>query len=172
MDDAVRTFLVELATPPIVVFTTGTQLPTTPDPSAPIATLAPLVPKPPLSRNNAMALYVPLSSQPSDSHQRAEMNPYGIRNWKCNLEHPTLYLVGVILVFTNNECLQQTYKIGGTKPPIQRWTGFLSAYTSNQSYSRGEDKNKAESFSRLPLPPIEKDNSDSWDNFGVYFIRR
>ena len=51
------------------------------------------------------------------------------------------YLFGVFFrVFTDHECLQQIRKIGETKPRIQRWMEFLSAYNFNLSYRRGKDK--------------------------------
>ena len=50
------------------------------------------------------------------------------------------YLFGVpFRVFTDHECLQQIRNIGETKPRIQRWMEFLSAYNFNLSYRRGKD---------------------------------
>ena len=73
------------------------------------------------------------------------------------------YLFGVyFLVFTDHQCLQQICKIGETKPRIQRWMEFLSAY--------------ADFLSRLSLPPIADNVSGASaltdpDDLGVYLIR-
>ena len=70
------------------------------------------------------------------------------------------YLFGVFFrVFTDHECLQQIRKIRETKPRIQRWMGFLSAYNFNLSYRRGNDNANADVLSRVPLPPTEEDIS-------------
>ena len=73
------------------------------------------------------------------------------------------YLFGVyFLVFTDHQCLQQICKIEETKPRIQRWMKFLSAY--------------ADFLSRLPFPPIADNVSGASaltdpDDLGVYLIR-
>ena len=87
------------------------------------------------------------------------------------------YLFGVyFLVFTDHQCLQQIYKIGETKPRIQHWMEFLSAYNFRLSYRRGQENANADFLSRLPLPPIDEDVSGASaltdpDNLGVYIIR-
>ena len=87
------------------------------------------------------------------------------------------YLFGVyFLVFTDHQCLQQICKIGETKPRIQRWIEFLSAYNFRLSYRRGQDNASADFLSRLPLPPIAEDISGASaltdpDDLGVYLIR-
>ena len=87
------------------------------------------------------------------------------------------YLFGVyFLVFTDDQCLQQISKIGETKPRIQRWMEFLSAYSFRLSYRRGQDNANADFLSRLPLPPIAEDISGASaltdpDDLGVYLIR-
>ena len=80
------------------------------------------------------------------------------------------------LVFTDHQCLQQICKIGETKPRIQRWMEFLSAYNFRLSYQRGQENANADFLSRLPLPPIEEDISRAStltdpDDLGVYLIR-
>ena len=71
------------------------------------------------------------------------------------------YLFSVFLqAFTDHECLQQIQKIGETKPRIQNWMEFLSAYNFSLSYRRGEDDANADILSRLPLPPTDEDISD------------
>ena len=87
------------------------------------------------------------------------------------------YLFGLyFLVFTDHQCLQQICKIGDTKPRIQRWMEFLSAYNFRPSYRRGQENANADFLSRLPLPPIDDDVSGASaltdpDNLGVYLIR-
>ena len=87
------------------------------------------------------------------------------------------YLFGVyFLVFTDHQCLQQICKIGETKPRIQRWMEFLSAYNFRLSYRGGQDNANADFLSRLSLPPIAEDVSGAsaltdTDDLGVYLIR-
>ena len=87
------------------------------------------------------------------------------------------YLFGVyFLVFTDHQCLQQICKIAETKPRIQRWMEFLSAYNFRLSYRRGQENANADFLSRLPVPPIDEDVpgasalTDPGD-LGVYLIR-
>ena len=63
-----------------------------------------------------------------------------------------------------------------TKPRIQRWMEFLSAYNFRLSYRREQENANADFLSRLPLPPIEEDISGASaltdpDDLGVYLIR-
>ena len=87
------------------------------------------------------------------------------------------YLFSVFfLIFTDHECLQQISKIGESKPRIQRWMEFLSAYNYRLSYRRGRDNANADFLSRLPIP---RTADDIWgssalmdpDDLGVYLIR-
>ena len=80
------------------------------------------------------------------------------------------------LVFTDHQCLQQICKIERTKPRIQRWMEFLSAYNFRLSYRRGQENANADFLSRLPLPPIDEDIYGASaltdpDDLGVYLIR-
>ena len=87
------------------------------------------------------------------------------------------YLFSVFfLIFTDHECLQQISKIGESKPRIQRWMEFLSAYNYRLSYRRGPDNAYADFLSRLPIPPTPEYISGSSaltdpDDLGVYLIR-
>ena len=87
------------------------------------------------------------------------------------------YLFSVFfLIFTDHECLQQISKIGESKPRIQRWVEFLSAYNYRLSYRRGRDNANADFLSRLLLPPTPEDISGSSaltdpDDLGVYLVR-
>ena len=80
------------------------------------------------------------------------------------------------LIFRDHECLQQISKIGESKPRIQRWMEFLSAYNYRLSYRRGRENANADFLSRLPIPPTTEDISGSSaltdpDDLGVYLIR-
>ena len=80
------------------------------------------------------------------------------------------------LVFTDHQCLQQICKIGETKPRIQRWMEFLSAYNFRLSYRRGQENANADFLSHLSLPPIDEDISGAFaltgpEDPGVYLIR-
>ena len=87
------------------------------------------------------------------------------------------YLFGLyFLLFTDHQCLQQICKVGETKPRIQRWMEFLSAYNFRLSYRRGQENANADFLSCLPLPPIADDVSGAStltdpDDLGVYLIR-
>ena len=87
------------------------------------------------------------------------------------------YLFGVFfLVFTDHQCLQLICKIEETKPRIQRWMKFLSAYNFRLSYRRGQENASADFLFRLPLPHTAEDISDASaltdpDDLGVYLIR-
>ena len=87
------------------------------------------------------------------------------------------YLFGVyFLVFTDHQCLQQMCKIRETKPRIQHWMEFFSAYNFRLSYRRGQENANADFLPRLTLPPIEEDISGASaltdpDDLGVYLIR-
>ena len=69
-------------------------------------------------------------------------------------------------------------KIVESKPRMQRWMEFLSAYNYRLSYRRGRDSANADFLSRLPIPLSAEDISDSSaltdpDDLGVhwYLIR-
>ena len=66
--------------------------------------------------------------------------------------------------------------MGESKPRIQGWMEFLSAYNYRPSYRRGRDNASAEFLSRLPIPPTADDISGSSaltdpDDIGVSLIR-
>ena len=68
------------------------------------------------------------------------------------------------------------WEIGETKPRIQRWMKFLSAYNFSLPYRRGKDNANVDFLSRLPRPPTDEDISGSCaltdlDDIGVYLIR-
>ena len=180
MEAAVRALLAELAAPPILVF---------PDWDAVIDKSRPF-------RLHCDASTDGLGStleqeQPDGSIRPivyiSRVTPSNERNWTpmeleagCvvwSIRRLRRYLFSVFfLIFTDHECLQQISKIGQSKPRIQRWMEFLSAYNYRLSYRRGRDNSNADFFSRLPIPPTTEDISGSsaltdTDDLGVYLIR-
>ena len=166
MEDTVRTLLAELAAPPILVF---------PDWNAVIDTSRPLRLH---CDASAAGLGATLEQEQPDGSirpivyiSRATLD--NEQNWTpmeleagCvvwSIRPHRRYLFGVyFLAFTDHQCLQQICKIGETKPRIQCWMEFLSAY--------------ADFLSRLPLPPIADNVSGASaltdpDDLGVYLIR-
>ena len=51
------------------------------------------------------------------------------------------------LIFTDHECLQQINKTGESKPRIQRWMEFLSAYNYRLPFGRGRENTNADFLS-------------------------
>ena len=180
MEDTVCVLLAELATSPILVF---------PDWDAVIDTSRPFR----LHRDAGTAgLDATLEQEQPDGSirllvyiSRATLD--NEQNWThteleagCvvwSIRHPRRYLFGVyFLVFTDHQCLQQTCKIGETKPRIQRWMEFLSPYNFRLSYRRGQENANTDFLSRLPLLPIKENISGASaltdpDDLGVYLIR-
>ena len=165
-EDTVRTLLAELAAPPILVF---------PDWDAVIDTSRPLRLH---CDASAAGLGATLEQEQADGSIRpivyiSRATLGNEQNWTpmeleagCvvwSIRPHIRYLFGLyFLVFTDHQCLQQICKIGETKPRIQRWMEFLSAY--------------ADFLSRLPLPPIADNVSGASaltdpDDLGVYLIR-
>ena len=180
METTVRTLLAELAAPPILVF---------PDWDAVIDTSRPF-------RLHCDASTAGLGATLEQEHPDGSIRPIvyisratldNEQNWTpmeleagCvvwSIRRLRRYLFGVyFLVFTDHQCLQQICKIGETKPRIQRWMEFLSAYNFRLSYRRGQENANPDFLSRLPLPPIADDISGASaltdpDDLGVYLIR-
>ena len=180
MEDTVRSLLAELATPSILVY---------PDWDAVIDTTRPFCLHCDASTaglgatleqeqpDGSIRSIVYISRVPLDNEQNwtameleAGCSVWGIRRLRR-------YLFGVYFRdFTDHQCLQQICKIGETKPRIQRWMEFFSAYNFRLSYRRGQDNANADFLSRLPLPPIAEDISGASaltdpDDLGVYIIR-
>ena len=163
MEDTVRALLAELAAPPILVF---------PDWDAVIDTSRPFRL---LCDTSTAGLGATLEQEQPDGSIRpiVYISPATLdneQNWTpmeleagCvvwSIRRLRRYLFGVyFLVFTDHQCLQQICKIGETKPRVQRWMKFLSAYNFRLSYRRGQENANADFLSRLPLPPITEDIS-------------
>ena len=157
VEDTVRTLLAELAAPPILVFRIGTRSSTRLGPCASIATPA-----------STAGLGATLEQEQPDGSIRpivyiSRATLENEQNWTpMELEAGCVvwsirplrrYLFGVyFLVFTDHQCLQQICKIGATKPRIQRWTEFISAYNFRLPYRRGQENANADFLSRLPSP--------------------
>ena len=166
MEETVRTLLAELAAPPILVF---------PDWDAVIDTSRPLRLHCDASTAGLGAtleheqpdgfirpiVYIGRATLDNEQNWTPMELEAGCVVWRIRPHRR--YLFGVyFLVFTDHQCLQQICKIGETKPRIQRWMEYLSAY--------------ADFLSRLPLPPIADNVSGASaltdpDDLGVYLIR-
>ena len=166
IENTVRTLLAELAAPPILIF---------PDWDAVIDTSRPLRLHCDASTAGLGAtleqeqpdgfirpiVYISRATLDNEQNWTPMELEAGCVVWKIRPHRR--YLFGVyFLVFTDHQCLQQICKIGETKPRIQRWMEYLSAY--------------ADFLSRLPLPPIADNVSGASaltdpDDLGVYLIR-
>ena len=180
MKDTVRALLAELATTPILVFPDWDAVVDTSRPfrlycdastagdgatleqEQPDGSIRPIV-------------YISRATQDNEQNWTPMELEAGCVVW--GIRRLRRYLFGVyFLVFTDHQCLQQICKIGETKPRIQRWMEFLSAYNFRLSYCRGQENANAEFLSRLPLLPIEEDISGASaltdpDDLSVYLIR-
>ena len=180
LEDTVRALLAELAAPPILVF---------PDWDAVIDTSrsfrlhcdaktaglgATLEQEQP---DGSIRLIVYISRATLDNEQNWTPMELGAGCVVWSIRRLRHYLFSVyFLVFTDHQCLQQICKMGETRPRIQRWMEFLSAYNFRLSYRRGQENANADFLSRLPLPPIEENISGASaltdpDYLGVYLIR-
>ena len=180
MEDTVRALLAELAAPPILVF---------PDWDAVIDTSRPFRPHCDVSTAGFGAtleqeqpdgsihpiIYISRATFDNEQNRTPMELEAGCFVW--SIRRLRRHLFGVyFLVFPDHQCLQQICKIGETKPRIQRWMEFLSAYNFRLSYRRGQENADADFLSRLPLPPIGEDISGASaltdpDDLGVYLIR-
>ena len=179
MEDTVFTLLAELAAPPILVFpdwdavidtsrpfrlhcdASTAGLDTTLEQEQPDGSIRPIV-------------YISRATRGNEQNWTSMELEAGCVVW--SIRRLKRYFFGVyFLVFTDHQCLQQICKIGETKPRIQRWMEFLSAYNFRLSYRRGQENANADFLSRLPLPPIADVSGASAltdpDDLGVYLIR-
>ena len=165
MEGTVRALLVELAAPPILVFPDWGAVIDTSRPfrlrcDASTAGLgATLEQKQP---DGSIRPIVYISRATLDNEQNLTPMELEAGCVVSSIRRLRRYLFGVyFLVLINHQCLQQICKIGETKPRIQRWMEFLSAYNFRLSYRRGQGNANADFLSRLPLPPIAEDISDA-----------
>ena len=161
MEDTVRALLVELATPPILVFpdwgavidtsrpfrlhcdTSTAGLGATLEQEQPDGSISPII-------------YISRATLDDEQNWTPMELEAGRVVW--SIRRLIRYLYGVyFLVFTGHQCLQQICKMGETKPRNQRWMELLSAYSFRLSYRRGQENANADFLFRLPLPPIEED---------------
>ena len=179
MEDTVRALLAELAAPPILVFPDWDAVIDTSRPfrlhcDASTAGLGATLEQEQPDGSIRPIVYISRTSL-NNEQNRTPMKLSRMR--RVEYQTPRKYLFGVYsLVFTDHQCLQQICKIEETKPRMQRWMEFLSAYNFRLSYRRGQENANASFLSRLPLPPIAEDISGASastdpDNLGVYLIR-
>ena len=180
MEDTVRALLAELAAAPILVFPDWDAVIDTSRPfrlhcDASTASLgATLQQEQP---DGSIRPIVYISRATLDNEQNWTPIKLEARWVVWSIRRLRRYLFGVyFMFFTDHQCLQQICKIGETKPRIQRWLEFLSAYNFRLSYRRGQENANADFLSRLPLPPIDEDISGASaltdpDDLGVHLIR-
>ena len=180
MEDTVRALLAELATPPILVVTDWDAVIDTSRPfrlhcDASTAGLGAILEQE--QPDGSIRPIVYTSRATLDNEQNWTLMELEAGCVVLSIRRLRRYLFGVyFLVFTDHQCLQKICKIGKTKPRIQRWMEFLSAYNFRLSYRRGQENANADFLSGLPLPPIEEDISGASaltdpDDLGVYLIR-
>ena len=180
MEDTVRALLAVLAVPPILVFPDWDAVIDTSRPfrlhcDASTAGLGATLEQEQLDGSIRPIVYVSRATLDNEKNWTPMELEAGCVVW--SIRRLRRYLFGVyFLVFTDHQCLQQICKIGETKPRIQRWMEFLSAYNFRLSYRQGQENANADFLSRLPLPPIHEDVSGASaltdpDDLGVYLIR-
>ena len=180
METTVRTLLAELAAPPILVFPDWDAVIDTSRPfrlhcDASTAGLGATLEQEQPDGSIRPIVYISRATLDNEQNWTPMELEAGCVVW--SIRRLRRYLFGVyFLVFTDHQCLQQICKIGETKPRIQRWMEFLSAYNFRLSYRRGQENANADFLSRLPLPPIADDISGASaltdpDDLGVYLIR-
>ena len=180
MGDTVRALLAELAAPPIRVFPDWDAVIDTSRPfrlhcDASTAGLGATLEQEQPDGSIRPIVYISQATLDNDQNWTSMELEAGCVVW--SIRRLRRYLFGVyFLVFTDHQCLQEICKIGETKPRIQRWMEFLSAYNFRLSYRQGQENANADFLSRLPLPPIAEDISGASaltdpDDLGVYLIR-
>ena len=159
---------------------TGTRSSTRLRPSTSIATPAPLASEPPSNKNNRTAPYAPWSTSAEPPSTRSRTGH--LRNSKSDASCGVLDASDAIYSACTSwfpltiSASSKICKIEETKPRIQRWMEFLSAYNLRLSYRRGQENADADFLSRLSLPPIDEDISGASaltdpNDLGVYLIR-
>ena len=159
---------------------TGTRSSTRLDHTASIATPAPLASAPPSNKNNQMTSYAPSSTSAEPPSTMSRTRP--LRNSKpgapCGVldASDAIYSACTFWFSLIISASSKSSRTGETKPRIQRWMEFLSAYNFRLSYRRGQENANADFLSCLPLPPIDEDKFGvsaltEQDDLGVYLIR-
>ena len=137
MEDIVRTLLAELATPPILVFPDWDAVIDTSRPfrlhcDASTAGLGATLEQEQPDGSIRPIVYISRATLDNEQNWTPMKLEAGCVVW--SIRRLRRYLFGVyFLVFTDHQCLQQICKIGETKPRIQRWMEFLSAYNFHLS---------------------------------------
>ena len=156
IEDTVRALLAKLAAPPILVFPDWDAVIDTTRPfrlhcDASTAGLGATLEQEPPDGSVRPIVYISRATLDNEQNWTAMELEDGCVVW--GIRRLRRYLFGVyFLVFTDHQCLQQICKIGETKPRIQRWMEFLSAYNFRFSYRRGQDHANADFLFPLALP--------------------
>ena len=180
MEDTVRALLAELAAPPILVFPDWDAVIDTSRPfrlhcDASTAGLGATLEQEQPDGSIRSIIYISRATLDNEENWTTMELEAGCVVW--SIRRLRRYLFGVyFLVFTDHQCFQQICKIGETKPRIQRWMEFLSAYNFRLSYRLGQENANVDFLYRLPLPPIDEDVYGASaltdpDDLGVYLIR-
>ena len=180
MEDTVRALLAELAAPPILVFPHWDAVIDTSRPfrlhyDASTAGLGATLAQEQPDNSIRPIVYISRATLDNEQNWTPMELEAGCVVW--SIRRLRRYLFGVyFLVFTDHQCLQQICKIVETKPRIQGWMEFISAYNFRLSYRRGQENANADFLSRLRLPLAAEDISGASaltdpDDLGVYLIR-
>ena len=180
MEEAVRALLAELTAPPILVFPDWNAVidksrPFRLDCDASTDGLGATLEQEQIDGSVRPIVYISRATLANERNWAPMELEAGCVVW--SIRHLRRYLFSVFfLIFIDHEFLQQISKIRESKPHIQRWMEFLSAYNYRLSYRRGRDNANADFLSRLPILPTADDISGSSaltdpDDLGVYLIR-
>ena len=156
MEDTVRSLLVELTAPPILVFpnwdaVTDKSRPFRLHCDASTAGFSATLEQEQPDGSVRPIVYISRATLTNKQNWTPLELEAGCIVW--SIRRLRRYLFGVFFqVFTDHECLKQIRKIRETKPRIQRWMEFLSAYNFSLSYRRGKDNTNADFLSRLHPP--------------------
>ena len=141
MEDTVRALLADLAAPPTLVFPDSDAVIDTSRPfrlhcDASTAGFGATLEQEQPDGSIRPIVYISRATLDNEQNWTPTKLEAGCVVW--SIRRLRRYLFGVyFLVFTDHQCLQQICKIGETKPRIQRWMEFLSAYNFRLSYRRG-----------------------------------
>ena len=160
MEDTVRALLAELAAPPILVFPDWDAVIDTSRSfrlhfDASTASLGATLEQEQPDGSIRPIIYISRATLDNEQNWIPMKLEAGCVVW--SIRRLRRYLFGVFfLVLTNHQCLQQICKIGETKPRIQRWMKFVTAYNFRLSYRQGHKNANADFLSRLLSLPLKR----------------
>ena len=163
MEEAVRALLVELATPPILVFpgwdaVIDKSRPFRLDCDARTDSLRVTLEQEQLDGYVHPIVYTSRATLTNERNWAPMELEVGCVVWSIRRHRRYLFSV-FFLICTDHECFQQFSKIGESKPRIQCWMKFLSAYNCRLSYRQVRENANADFLSRLPLSPVLRTTS-------------